>query len=122
MNWAFWGGTVILVISVTGLFVLRSRPVKKPTDRQTREIMDVFMSESNAELSAYDLKQLCHMPSETLYPILTQLQVTGLLESRPDPEFGIDGSATLRLYRLTDQGVAEAQLRGGDSASGKHRA
>jgi hypothetical protein len=122
---------VLLLVSAGGLTYMRSRPIDEDTGqpqrstralvRQRRAVMTTLMDDANVPQTAYALRTAVRLAPESFQALMIDMRDRGLVETYT-PEYDDTHNFPLPHYRLTDRGVAEAQLSGGDHASGRHRA
>lgn len=131
MTWV-WIGILLFMALVSGIGLtwMKLRPIDEETGeprstralvRQQRAVMTTLMNASNAPQTAYALRTAAGLSAESFQALSLEMRRRGLLEVHT-PGYDDPDQFPLPYYRLTDRGVAEIKLSGGDRASGRHRA
>lgn len=121
MDWLFWLGTTVLVVTVVGLLYLRNRPIYdldgNPVDRDGLRVPTydrlvcrilIELLDADATTSAYVLRLRVRLSGPLFYSLMGRLERDELVESREVT--GLDTTfPSSRGYRLTDRGLTEAR-------------
>lgn len=81
---------------------------KRRASAQTLNLLRVLMDSPREWRHGYELSKETELVSGTLYPILTRLSESGLLEHKWLPSEEV-GRPPRHVYRLTAKGVAHAK-------------
>lgn len=84
--------------------------------RTTRAVLDALVEGFDDDLWGFRLCNLTGLPSGTVYPILSNLEDLGWVETRWDDS--VTTGPRRRFYRLTPTGLNEAKALGKQSVGG----
>jgi PadR family transcriptional regulator, regulatory protein PadR len=81
-------------------------PVTRGLSRQTRLVLDAFISHPiGYQTHGFEIARLAMLRTGTVYPILARLEKMGWLTSKWEPLVGV-GRPPRRLYQMTAAGRA----------------
>lgn len=119
MDWTFWVGLGVFVVTVAGLLVLRRGTGDRSTrpSRRERLIMTTLLKDDNAPVSAAVVRRRVGGSRKNVAELLERLERRVLVTSA---RLTVDGVGTQRRYWLTDRGVVEVRYPA-RTQRGRHR-